>query len=106
MARIVTTVLCVLAATALACGGNAHLTESHGRAYAAAFSKQAPAPAQVKAPTVGLDSQEASIIAGSYRRSLATRTGSGSTFRESPILIIGGQQESGMRPLPLPSVPK
>mgnify|MGYP005812395753 CR=1 FL=1 len=106
MPRFVTIAPCVLAAAALACGGNLHLTESHGRAYSAAFSKQAPPPEQVKAPSVGLDSQEASIVAESYRRSLVARQTTSGSYQESPVLLLAPQQEPGVKPLPLPSVPK
>jgi hypothetical protein len=52
-----------------------HMTPSHGRAYHAAFAIQDANPNR-KAPKSlnGLDSQEAAIIAGSYRKGLAPKT--------------------------------
>ena len=66
----------VLAVGALASGvgcSRAYMTPSHGRAYREAFAVQTVNPdKQTDAKAVmGLDSQEASIISGTYRRGLA-----------------------------------
>jgi type IV pilus biogenesis protein CpaD/CtpE len=70
-----------VAATFVVLGGagsgctRAHLTASHGRAYHEVFAAQDANPNRKGAPKSvnGLDSQEASIIAGSYRRALSPK---------------------------------
>lgn len=80
-----------------------HLTETFGRSNRAAFAAQAPPQAQARKATTGLDSQEASIISGSYRRSLAPKT---REVKDQPILLIAPQGTGGAQAQPLPpSVP-
>jgi hypothetical protein len=50
----------------------AHLTSTHGRAYREVFAAQDANPNRGTPKSVhGLDSQEAAIIAGNYRRELS-----------------------------------
>jgi hypothetical protein len=85
----------------------AHLTDSHGRAYHEAFAIQDANPNRKGAPKSvnGLDSQEASIIAGSYRKALAPKAdvsqSSGQLLMMSPNR--GGSLEAGAM---APSVPQ
>lgn len=94
----------LLAALALACGPRAVITASHGKAYRAAFDQQRLPEAQRRAaPPPGLDSQEAAIIADSYRSSLAPK---GSRADEqAPVILLTPQGQQGQRAL-MPSVPK
>jgi hypothetical protein len=97
----------IAAALLLSACGHQHLWDARGRSYHSEFALQrAPHPAGAKhAEAVrGLDSQEAAIIAASYRRSLVPKD---TKVQEQPVLLIapqpGGQ---GSMALPLPSVPK
>lgn len=62
-----------LAAAAGGACDRTYLTPTHGRSYRQAFAVQAvnPDAQRNNKAVVGLDSQEASIISGSYRKSLA-----------------------------------
>ncbi len=95
------------AALLLASCGREHLWAARGRAYHTELARQqAPRPAGAKRaePVVGLDSQEAAIIAESYRQSLAPK---GTKAPEQPVLLIAPQREGqGRVALPLSSVPK
>ncbi|HEX4406838.1 MAG TPA: hypothetical protein VH560_18495 [Polyangia bacterium] len=52
----------------------AHLTATHGRAYHEIFAAQDANPARKGGkPISGLDSQEAAIIAGNYRKALSPK---------------------------------
>ena len=83
-----------------------HLTATHGRAYNQAFAVQAVnpggRPADAKA-VHGLDSQEAAIISGNYRRSLSPKD---QTLADRPQLMMYSPR-AGLREanLPPPSVP-
>lgn len=86
------------------CAGPAHMSEDHGKSYAAAFPRpEKGAKVQPRGPVSGLDSQEAAIVAQTYRRSLA---GKAQQPKEQPILILGTPPETGGYNLPPPSVPK
>jgi hypothetical protein len=68
----------VAAASFAVCLGacsRAHITPTHGRAYREAFAVQDANPNRAKEPKSinGLDSQEAAIIAKSYRKELAPK---------------------------------
>jgi hypothetical protein len=84
----------------------AHITPSHGRAFREAFAIQDANPnrGQTTKSLSGLDSQEAAIIAGSYRKALAPK----SDTAASPQLLMvapnrgGGGGDAAMLP---PSVP-
>jgi hypothetical protein len=99
-------VLLVGAAGASGCD-RTYLTRTHGRAYSEAFGQQRVYPdgAPHTAKGVeGLDSQEASVIAGSYRRSLAKE---GSPEGGAAPLVMANPAFNGMAQpnLPPPSVP-
>jgi hypothetical protein len=84
------------------CARRQHIIEGYGASYHAAFGTQAPdrssGPARA-AP--GLDSQEASIIAETYRKSLAPED---QTAKEQPVLIVAPPSRE-QRPQLAPSVP-
>ena len=84
----------------------AHLTASHGRAYQQAFAVQTVNPGRVAPANAvhGLDSQEAAIIASSYRRGLAPKEQSAGTERPQVLLY---SPKAGLRDasMPPPSVP-
>jgi hypothetical protein len=92
------------------CADRTYLTKSHGRAYDQAFGRQVANPdphpkASRGDATQGLDSQEASAVAGAYRRSLRGKEGGGDSGAAQPMVIMNpgaGQQTSYMPP---PSVP-
>lgn len=93
-----------LIAFATASCGRAHLEPGYGASYHAQFAAQRERPGVVKKAAAGLDPQEASIIATSYRKSLTPKDER--DMKESPILVLAPQQ-GGMTPqLPPPSVPK
>jgi hypothetical protein len=76
----------LLAATSLACGGSARMTRSHGRAYHEAVARQTANPAGApQKPARGLDSQEAAIVANSYRKGLTPK---GTSAEEQPLLLL------------------
>ncbi len=104
------TMLCL---GALIIGGGAacdrsKLTASHGRAYREAFARQNANPGAGSKPNLnktveGLDSQEAAIVAKTYRKNLAPRddeAGRGQLLYSSPRAA----QADGAN-LPPPSVP-
>lgn len=99
-----------VAIVALASGcAREHLTETHGRATREIFARQAanPTPSPKGAPPPaalkGLDSQEATIIAEGFRRSLVPK---GERLEEPPVLLVGPRTDrQPQRPL-APSVPK
>jgi hypothetical protein len=80
-----------------------HLTSTHGRAYREAFAAQDANPNRGPSKSVhGLDSQEAKIIAGGYRKALAPKADSSDT--SSQLLMIGPRRGVDNTPLPA-SVP-
>jgi hypothetical protein len=91
------------------CGDRTHLTDTHGRSYRQALATQAanPAAGAKVREAKGLDPQEASIIARSYRRGLRGPTRDDDERDKQPVLILTGPQKSrrddGM--MPPPSVP-
>jgi hypothetical protein len=91
----------------LACSGRQHLWESRGAAYDRSFAAQKvqrPSGAKRTQPAAGLDSQEAAIIAESYRASLAPK---GAKVDQQPVLIVSPQGQGQQQyALPPPSVPK
>ena len=105
MTRCQSTLAAAVAALC-ACAGRPHLWEARGRSVEAqlALQRSPPAPGKRTGPVPGLDSQEASIIAEGYRRSLAPK---GVKLEEEPMLIVAPPQQGQPRQvLPLPSVPK
>jgi hypothetical protein len=92
-------------AACLAGGGCArtHLTSSHGRAYHEVFAAQDANPdRKTTKPVHGLDSQEAAIIAGSYRKALAPKTGDSGAQQQ--MLMVAPQRGNDSSSLPA-SVP-
>ena len=104
--------LALLAALSLAACDRAHLTASHGRANHEAFSRQVANPTAATKPAAGsdrnvqgLDSQEAAIVAKTYRKNLAPRDDE-TTARNQMLYYAprAAQQDRGGE-LPPPSVP-
>jgi hypothetical protein len=93
-----------LAALATACCGRAHLEPGYGRSYHAQFAAQREKLAPGKKAAPGLDPQEASIIASTYRKSLAPKDER--DVKDSPMLVVTPQQRGMAAQLPPPSVPK
>lgn len=84
----------ILIEAGLGACSRAHLTASHGRAYHQAFAIQDANPNRKLPPKSlnGLDSQEAAIIAGSYRRGLAPKADVGS---QAPQLLMVSPNHNG-----------
>jgi hypothetical protein len=98
-------VLGLVGAVSAGCG-RAHLEAAHGRSYHDQFASQAERPANAKpaAKSVpGLDAQESSIIAASYRQSLAPKQ---DQEKPQPILMVAPPQAASARVPLAPSVPK
>jgi len=82
----------------------AHLTDSHGRAYHEAFAAQDANPNRKGNKSVhGLDSQEAAIIAGSYRKALAPKAEGGNAQNQ---LLMVSPNRPGAEAAVAPSVPQ
>jgi hypothetical protein len=96
--------LLLLSALALGCAGSTHLGDDFGISSTTTFRGQAcRPPAQVRPAATGLDSQEAAIVAETYRRSLAPK---GQTAEEEQVLYVAPSPRVSNRPqLPPPSVP-
>ncbi len=97
--------LAALAAMALTGCARPHITASYARSSSAAFQTQAVPPQRTKRPDalLGLDSQEASIIANSYRKGIGG-TQAPSSQRDQ-VLLVSPPGAEGRMPL-LPSVPR
>jgi hypothetical protein len=100
--------LVVVGALALGFGGSAcsraHLTASHGRAYHDIFAAQDANPNRKGYKSVhGLDSQEASIIAGTYRKALSPKEDSSGANQQ--LLTTSKVAGVGMTAVPATSVP-
>ena len=99
----------LLALTLALCGlgtgacSRAKLTPTHGRAYHEAFAIQDANPTRKGNKSLnGLDSQEASIIAGSYRKALAPKADNAGSGNQ--LLMINPNRGGGPEALS-PSVP-
>jgi len=84
----------------------AHLTATHGRAYHEIFAAQDANPARKGNKSIyGLDSQEASIIAGNYRKALSPKSEIGAGSNQ--MLMVnpnrGGVNDSAQL---APSIPQ
>lgn len=99
--------LAALAAGALGCADRTHLSAAHSRSFQQAFSSQMADPAAAQKPRDirGLDSQEAAVIARTYRRSLGKEEMG--TEERRPVLIMTAPRTRGAddRYMPPPSVP-
>lgn len=89
-----------LCASTLGCFDRSHLTHSYGRAYRDAFAQQRVSAngADPGKAIKGLDSQEASIVSGSYRRGLAPK---GTPAQNSSMIVLNPHAEA---PIGAPSV--
>lgn len=88
-------VLGLALASGLSACSRAHLTPSHGRAFRSAFVVQDANPNRKTVQSVnGLDSQEAAIIAGSYRKALAPASGGGGGEQQR-LLMVAPQRPVG-----------
>ncbi|MBN2575351.1 MAG: hypothetical protein JXP73_12370 [Deltaproteobacteria bacterium] len=69
------------------CASRTHLTAGHGRSYRAAIERQAQNPEAGKQPVAakGLDSQEAAVIAQSYRQHLTPK---GQAVEAPPPMLL------------------
>jgi hypothetical protein len=94
----------VLVALATASCGRAHLEPGYGRSYHVQFALQREKLAPARKAASGLDPQEASIIASTYRKSLAPKDER--DVKESPVLVVAPPQRGMAAQLPAPSVPK
>jgi hypothetical protein len=94
---------CALPLFTLGACSRAHITPSHGRAYHQAFAIQDANPNRGKATSIhGLDSQEAAIIAGSYRKALSPKAES--TGNNGQLLMVNPNHGGGGGEV-APSVP-
>jgi hypothetical protein len=89
-------------AVSLAGCASPHMSEDFGRSYAAAFAAQAPIPREPKKAATGLDSQEAAIISGSYRKSLAPKD---DERKDAPVLLLAPTGATNPLQALAPSIP-
>jgi hypothetical protein len=82
-----------------------HITPTHGRAFHEVFAIQDANPNRgEKAKSIsGLDSQEAAIIAGSYRKALAPKDSGGGAAPQ--LLMVSPNAGGGASAVVAPSVP-
>jgi hypothetical protein len=81
-----------------------HITPTHGRAFREAFAKQDANPGRKENKSLnGLDSQEAAIIAGSYRKGLAPKVDTGNGGNQ--LLMVSPNRGGGAEAAIAPSVP-
>jgi hypothetical protein len=87
-----------------ACADRTHLREGYGQSTRQAMDQQVVNPqAGARAPSKGLDPQEATIVARSYQRSLSPKDQAGAA---EPMLFVSPQAQKGRGDyLPPPSVP-
>jgi hypothetical protein len=83
----------------------AHITPTHGRAYREAFAIQDANPNR-KAPKSinGLDSQEAAVIAGNYRKALSPK-GDANAAGPQLLMMSPNRNGGGEAAMLAPSVP-
>jgi hypothetical protein len=83
----------------------AHITPTHGRAFHEVFAIQDANPNRGAKPKSisGLDSQEAAIIAGSYRKALAPKDSGGVAAPQ--LLMVSPNAGGGASAVVAPSVP-
>ena len=106
LARAASALVMLSVASLTACSDRAHLTKTHGRAYNEAFTRQQtipdPHPRNPKA-LQGLDSQEAAVVARTYRRGLS-KDGAGDASG-TPMVITNPNVGANAPYMPPPSVP-
>jgi hypothetical protein len=108
MTRAMMLGLALLAATAATGCDRSKMTASHGRAYREAFARQVANPGAGERKgqdkvVQGLDSQEAAIVAKTYRKNLAPKEDENSRGQLLYTTPRSGQPERN--DLPPPSVP-
>jgi len=82
-----------------------HITPTHGRAYHATFAAQDANPDRKTNKSLnGLDSQEAAIIAGSYRKALAPAAAAPAGGPQ--LLLMNPNRGGGAEAAMAPSVPQ
>jgi hypothetical protein len=98
-------VVLVLAGSLGGACSRARLTSTHGRAFHEVFTKQDANPGRKESKSIaGLDSQEAAIIAGSYRKGLAPKVDTGGNGPQ--LLMVNPNRGGGDNPgASMPSVP-
>jgi hypothetical protein len=100
--RLVALLAAGAAALGLGACSRAHITPTHGRAFREAFAIQDANPNRKNGKSInGLDSQEASIIAGNYRKGLAPKVDQGNNAGQ--LLMVspnhgGGAEAAVMAP--------
>lgn len=100
MRKIVVATMAVLLG---ACTGSSHLSNGYGRSFRSSWRAQHAAEGQQPKPAVkGLDSEEATIVASSYRTSLAPK---GAKGEEPEILYVAPPQRGDRQTKLAPSVP-
>jgi hypothetical protein len=81
--------------TGMSACSRAHLTATHGRAYREVFAAQDANPNRKAAQSVnGLDSQEAAIIAGNYRKALSPKSEDAGAGQQR-LLMVAPQRPVG-----------
>jgi hypothetical protein len=97
--------LAALATMPLSGCARQHITSTYARSNSATFRTQAVPPQRPKRPDalLGLDSQEASIIANSYRKGIGGTQAAPS--QRDQVLIVSPSGQEGRMPL-APSVPR
>ncbi len=99
-------VVAVLAASP-GCMGARHMAPDFGRATGAWVAAQRPPGGGTAQAVSGLDSQESTIVARAYRRSLDPKAEKGSQRQEPEILMLEKTERGRTEARPLaPSVPK
>jgi hypothetical protein len=85
----------------------AHLTATHGRAFHEIFAAQTanPNPRSDPKSIHGLDSQEAAIISGSYRKALSPKADSGGGNNQLLLMAPSKSGAAAANYMPAPSVP-
>ncbi len=98
------TAAALLALTIGACAGRPYLTADFGKASHAIFARQVIHPDAGNKPlaSLGLDSQEAALVAESYRRSLTPK---GAQVQEEQPLILMAPPTKAPEGKLAPSVP-
>ncbi len=93
----------VLLAPTAACAPRAALTDTHGHSTRAAFERQVENPQAAAQAPRGLDSQEAAIVAQTFREGLAPK----GQAKEAPpvVLVAPPAQGGGAQRVLAPSIP-
>jgi hypothetical protein len=101
------TLVALAGALGLGACSRAHITPTHGRAYHEAFAIQDANPNRRGAPPKsinGLDSQEAAVIAGNYRKALSPK-GDANTSGPQLLMMSPNHNGGGEAAVLAPSIP-